>query len=607
MSIILKNLKFSNMYSYGDNISIQLDKEKITQLSAPNGSGKSSIAFILQEILFNKNIKGIKKGDILNKHSTSKSWSATLNFSVDSIDYTLDVKRIGAQTKVVLLQGKEDISEHKVLDTYKKLHSLFGMTFEVFSQLSYQSSTDLLDFLKATDSNRKKFLINLFSLEKYLTIGEEVKKISTEEERQLVSLKGELKAVEHSISTIKIEDKKDFVEIPDIDNSLEEEIIKLEAALSNLEKDTRQIDKNNLNIKELATIKFDVSLEKPEDPFLEKEIQETRETANNAKRIVEETRKKLQGLDLEDKCYACGQSLDISQSIVQKAKFEQQIEDNKTIYNKYREKFNSLTTKNQEYQSLLLEYTNNQKNIEKFETISNLIDKTLPTEIPDKKEIQIELQDLKNSLQKQKIEKNYAEKINEDIRVHNTKVDLLSEEKEKFLARQLVLRSDILSLQDRVNNMQILKKAFSSSGIVAFKLENVAKDLEQTINRYLSVLSDGQFSVLFRLTGEKLNVIVINEGKEVTIESLSGGEFSRVQTSVLLAVRSTLSKIGGNSLNLLFLDEITGVLDEAGKEKLFEVLSSEQGLNVFLISHDYNHPLIPKIEIVKEKNMSRII
>jgi len=607
MSIILKNLKFSNMYSYGDNISIQLDKEKITQLSAPNGSGKSSIAFILQEILFNKNIKGIKKGDILNKHSTSKNWSATLNFSVDSIDYTLDVKRIGAQTKVVLLQGKEDISEHKVLDTYKKLHSLFGMTFEVFSQLSYQSSTDLLDFLKATDSNRKKFLINLFSLEKYLTIGEEVKKISTEEERQLVSLKGELKAVEHSISTIKIEDKKDFVEIPDIDNSLEEEIIKLEAALSNLEKDTRQIDKNNLNIKELATIKFDVSLEKPEDPFLEKEIQETRETANNAKRIVEETRKKLQGLDLEDKCYACGQSLDISQSIVQKAKFEQQIEDNKTIYNKYREKFNSLTTKNQEYQSLLLEYTNNQKNIEKFETISNLIDKTLPTEIPDKKEIQIELQDLKNSLQKQKIEKNYAEKINEDIRVHNTKVDLLSEEKEKFLARQLVLRSDILSLQDRVNNMQILKKAFSSSGIVAFKLENVAKDLEQTINRYLSVLSDGQFSVLFRLTGEKLNVIVINEGKEVTIESLSGGEFSRVQTSVLLAVRSTLSKIGGNSLNLLFLDEITGVLDESGKEKLFEVLSSEQGLNVFLISHDYNHPLIPKIEIVKEKNMSRII
>jgi DNA repair exonuclease SbcCD ATPase subunit len=57
----------------------------------------------------------------------------------------------------------------------------------------------------------------------------------------------------------------------------------------------------------------------------------------------------------------------------------------------------------------------------------------------------------------------------------------------------------------------------------------------------------------------------------------------------------------------LFLDEITGVLDESGKEKLFEVLSEEEGLNVFLISHDYNHPLIPKIEIVKENNISKIL
>jgi DNA repair exonuclease SbcCD ATPase subunit len=79
-----------------------------------------------------------------------------------------------------------------------------------------------------------------------------------------------------------------------------------------------------------------------------------------------------------------------------------------------------------------------------------------------------------------------------------------------------------------------------------------------------------------------------------------------VQTAVLLAVRSTLSKIGGKSINLLFLDEITGVLDDAGKEKLFEVLQEEVGLNVFLISHDYSHPLIPKIEIEKINNISTI-
>ena len=59
-------------------------------------------------------------------------------------------------------------------------------------------------------------------------------------------------------------------------------------------------------------------------------------------------------------------------------------------------------------------------------------------------------------------------------------------------------------------------------------------------------------------------------------------------------------------MNLLFLDEITGVLDDEGKEKLIEVLQRENNLNVFLISHDFTHPLIDKISIVKEDNISSI-
>lgn len=87
---------------------------------------------------------------------------------------------------------------------------------------------------------------------------------------------------------------------------------------------------------------------------------------------------------------------------------------------------------------------------------------------------------------------------------------------------------------------------------------------------------------------------------------MSGGEFSRIQTSILLAIRNLLSKLGGSSVNLLFLDEITGVLDDEGKEKLIEVLQGEDNLNVFLISHDFTHPLIDKISIVKENNISSI-
>ncbi len=46
--IVLNNLKFSNMFSYREQENrIDFNKNKITQLTAPNGSGKSSIALIL--------------------------------------------------------------------------------------------------------------------------------------------------------------------------------------------------------------------------------------------------------------------------------------------------------------------------------------------------------------------------------------------------------------------------------------------------------------------------------------------------------------------------------------------------------------------------------
>ena len=111
------------MFSYGPSNTIDFDKSRITQLTAPNGSGKSSVALILQETLFNKNIKSVKKADILNRWSNNKSWSSRLTFAVDDKDYEISVTRSTA-TKVKLLENGYDITEHKVLDTYKKIQKL---------------------------------------------------------------------------------------------------------------------------------------------------------------------------------------------------------------------------------------------------------------------------------------------------------------------------------------------------------------------------------------------------------------------------------------------------------------------------------------------------
>ena len=610
MEIVLKELTFNNMFSYGMDNTVIFNKNKITQLTAPNGYGKSTIALILQELLFGKNIKGIKKGDILNRYSTQKSWDAALLFTVDEVNYQIKSARQGASTKVTLLEEGTDISEHKVLDTYKKIKDILGMDFEVFSQITYQSSVDLLDFIKATDTNRKKFLINLFNLQKYLVMGDAIKLAAGVLDKELIGKNGEMKGIMDFLEEVRIPEKKVLIEVPSIDESLRDKIAKLNNDLTSYEDTCKKIDNNNLYITERDSLKFDTAIK---DPEREREIRQCTNIiegdTDKIKKLTSEiakSKKELNNLDISDTCYVCNQSIDNSKSMEMKEVLQDRI-DEATVdivqctarneqSNIFLENFNAEVKK----------YNSNKKNIEKFEQLSQVIDTALSITYPDFSNLQKEKKQLEDALRNQVNDNETARSHNESVNMQNTKIDALIEQKQNFLARQTLLNDDIITLNQKLKNLNILKKAFSPTGIVAFKLENLSKELEKSINKYLSELSDGQFQVLFRLTKEKLNIVVINNGKETSIEGVSSGEFSRIQTAILLAIRNLLSKIGGNHINLLFLDEITGVLDDEGKEKLIEILQVEERMNVFLISHDFTHPLIDKIAITKKDNISII-
>ena len=107
--ITLKQLKWSNAFSYGENNKICFTNSPLTQLVGKNGHGKSSVALILEEVLFNKNSKGIKKGDILNRYVKDKIYQIELEFDKDGVEYKIETKRGGSQ-QVRLLKGGVDIS-----------------------------------------------------------------------------------------------------------------------------------------------------------------------------------------------------------------------------------------------------------------------------------------------------------------------------------------------------------------------------------------------------------------------------------------------------------------------------------------------------------------
>ena len=605
-NITLSNLQFSNMFSYGKENSLDLNRSRITQLTAPNGSGKSSIAMIIQEILFNKNIKGIKKTDILNRWTKDKQWTGSIEFDIDGASYSVAVQRSGASTKVQLLKCGIDISDHKVLDTYKKIQELLGINFEIFSQLTYQSSVDLLEFLKATDTNRKKFLINLFNLEKYIMIGDKIKIQAQSLDKEFSIQKGELKSVEDFLNSTIVPEKKAFAKVVEVDPTIQQRIGVLEQEVKNYKQTCMKIDKNNMYKDEIAQLTFHSGMRKPEEFQFYDEYQTLKSDLIVLKSQIEADEKSLDEIDLTDICPSCGQKMDVSHLQKLKEELKEKSKKDKETYNKAMVKASAWSSEITAYNNELRIYNENENTIKKFEQLSQLFDKSIPSDYPNIDQINAELDDLKNTYLKQITKAEEDNRYNESIAAHNAKVDALTEQKNEFLIRQKSLKDSILSKSNKINSLNILKKAFSTSGIVAFKLENLTKELEVSINYYLSLLSDGQFQVEFTLDKEKLNISVINNGISTPIETVSGGEFSRIQTSILLAIRSLLSKLGGSSINLLFLDEITGVLDDEGKDKLIEVLQNENDLNVFLISHDFTHPLIDKISIVKNDNISSI-
>lgn len=587
------------MFSYGSDNTILLDNEPIIQLLGLNGHGKSSIPLILEEVLFNKNSKGIKKGDIVNRNLDTNKYNVKLDFKVFEDNYNIEVSRTGAAQKVKLLKNGSDISSHTATDTFKQIEQIVGMDFKTFSQIVYQNSSSSLQFLTATDTARKNFLIDLLSLEKYVKIFEEVKKIHKGVADALLTTQTKLNTVKAWIekNTGKVDSYLSMEDIPSINSTDMDRIAELSGTLQTIEATNRMIIKNNEYIKILDSIDK-TELGKKYDTI---EYKDRVDLADKVKWVIEQAKqtiKKHEGIH-EGTCPTCYQSIDISiiNNIIQEAK-------------------DSLDTHTKEYAWLQeeikkgkeqnLRASEHQKLVSEFEKYSNLIDNSLPKLIHDKESISSELSVLQTSINNIQNKIKQVSEHNQKAVLHNAKLDSIKEQTETFKAELIILECELEDVEVQMGFLEVLKKAFSTNGLLAYKIENSVKDLESLTNDYLAELSDGRFQLEFSLNNDKLNIVIIDNGVGIDISALSAGELARVTTSTLLAIRKLMSSLSKCRLNILFLDETIDNLDTFGKEKLVEVLLNEDSLNTFLISHGYQHPLISKVTVVKEDGISRL-
>lgn len=598
--IILKELRWGNAFSYGSKNSIDFTESPLTQLVGKNGHGKSSIALILEEVLFNKNSKGIKKGDILNRYTKEKSYFIELDFDKDGSPYTIKTVRGSTQT-VKLFNGKDDISSHTATATYKMIEDLLGMDHKAFAQIVYQSSASSLEFLTATDTNRKKFLIELLNLSKYTQIAELVKKDIDALNKEIAKVEGKVSNVSGWLdryTKMKPEDLIPMVEMevphtPDEDIS---SVATLSAKLASLEVDNKKIVQNNTYKNLQAKITLLPLPPKPTESSepLKLELGRLRGEVTSAEAFV----KKMRGL--HGTCPTCMSEID-------DANVENIVSEKETHSHGCTAKIKELADKIAELDKAKIAWEAASKSQEDWEKYHNLIDTSLPTVPVEADDItqEIKVHQDKIAVVKQAIAK--AQKHNSLAVSHNAKLEAIAAQKAEFEADFDKFSAELAELNKQLGVLTILAKTFSTNGLVAYKIESLVKDLEELTNEYLVELSDGRFQISFQVnSSDKLNVVITDNGNDIDILALSGGERARVNAATLLAIRKLMQSLSSSRINLLILDETVEALDLDGKERLIDTLLREESLNTFLVSHGYSHPLLEKVHIIKENNVSRI-
>jgi DNA repair exonuclease SbcCD ATPase subunit len=362
----------------------------------------------------------------------------------------------------------------------------------------------------------------------------------------------------------------------------------------NISEINKKIEKNNqykdllnkINIAEVSSS----TVKRTSYDDLQEELGSLQAVATGAQRTLDKLEK------ISDECPTCGQSIDVSE---EKAMIEVQRAKKDNAHAKamiVRPQIQTIKANNTTFEK-------NEKQKKDWEELFRLHDQGLQTFLLEEAEIDASIAHCSKKLKEARTKLAETAEENERRTKLNTRIQVIQEQTAEFVEQQEEYDGKLAGTQKLESDLEVLKKSFSTNGLLAYKIENLVGELEELANEYLAELSDGRFTLEFVVSNDKLNVQITDNGNVVDILALSSGELARVNTATLIAIRKLMSSISKSKINILFLDEVTNVLDDQGREKLVEVLLRED-LNTYIVSHGWSHPLLEKIEVVKDGNIS---
>ena len=471
--IILQKLTWDNCFSYGKGNEVNLAESTLTQLVGTNGVGKSSIPLILEEVLFNKNSKNVKKADIANRY-VNQGYDISLDFTVDDDQYNITVNR-RATLKCKLTKNDEDISSHTASNTYKTLGETLGIDFKTFTQLVYQNTNTSLQFLTATDTNRKKFLIDLLKLDDYVAYFETFKEGVRTATQEVTVLNAKTDTIVKWLTDNKLEtyDILSKVNLPKISEKDEELLRQYQVDFENISDKNKKIIFNNNLLEQLKSIDIN---------SLRSDYQKYPEKIDTSKIIGAigawkselshevNMRDKYESLKNSDdaECPTCEQPIDFAFIENKYAEHNERAEQCSKFIETEQAKLDKTNEENEIHR-------NAASGIEEWERTFSSIDSELTTQVSDPDKLKGAISDLKAKVEEARNELEEVAAENERRERHNTRIEIITEQTNEFENELSEITDKLTSIEDKLSILEILKKAFSTNGLLAYKIESLVK------------------------------------------------------------------------------------------------------------------------------------
>jgi DNA repair exonuclease SbcCD ATPase subunit len=229
-------------------------------------------------------------------------------------------------------------------------------------------------------------------------------------------------------------------------------------------------------------------------------------------------------------------------------------------------------------------------------------------ELSDKRKIQeTNIQNVRNAEDNiMRLKQDYTQAQKDIKKLEETEYD--ETQLNSYLAKEVTLTREIEASRKRVEQYdmflevaQFWKSGFSSAGIPSMLIDEAIPYMNERVEHYLDMLTNGRYVVSFDTLAEtkagefrdKISVHVLDTQTRANSRvQLSGGQTRIIDIAIILTLGDLLSRIQNVSFNILLFDEIFDALDEQNIQYVSKVLSKIKiGKAVYIISHQHQDHL----------------